>query len=117
MAPEPLILDNSIYSSLNVPPKVMEILQIPDLQTLITSCLDSSISEIVAPSLERSVSIAIIAANQIALKDFATETNVNLLKSSVLTMAQTFACGIATAICRESLRTVFDKKFFEILTS
>ncbi|EST08344.1 CCR4-Not complex, Not1 subunit, domain of unknown function DUF3819 [Kalmanozyma brasiliensis GHG001] len=74
------------------------------LKRLIFVAIDRAIREIIAPVVERSVTIASISTRELVTKDFAMEGDEDKMRSSAHQMAQNLAGSLALVTCKEPLR-------------
>ncbi|KAI9734335.1 MAG: hypothetical protein M1834_002441 [Cirrosporium novae-zelandiae] len=73
-------------------------------QILLTAA-NKAINEIIAPVVERSVTIATISTAQLILKDFAMEPDENKVRNAARHMAKETAAGLALVTSKEPLRS------------
>ncbi|KAK3075079.1 hypothetical protein LTS18_014106, partial [Coniosporium uncinatum] len=64
----------------------------------------NAISEIIAPVVERSVTIAAISASQLVTKDFATEVDDGKLREAAHSVVKALSGSLALVTCKEPLR-------------
>lgn len=76
----------------------------PQLRNIFVSAAQQAIYEIIAPVVERSVTIAAISTSELIQKDFATEVDVEKLLSSAHTMVKKLSGCLALVTCKEPLR-------------
>ena len=76
----------------------------PQLRSIFVSAAQQAISEIIAPVVERSVTIAAISTSELIQKDFATESDVDKLRSSAHTVVKALSGSLALVTCKEPLR-------------
>ncbi|CDU22470.1 related to CDC39-transcriptional regulator protein [Sporisorium scitamineum] len=74
------------------------------LKRLIYVAIDRAIREIIAPVVERSVTIASISTRELVTKDFAMEGDEEKMRTSAHQMAQSLAGSLALVTCKEPLR-------------
>ncbi|KAJ1021633.1 hypothetical protein NDA16_003770 [Ustilago loliicola] len=74
------------------------------LKRLIYVAIDRAIREIIAPVVERSVTIASISTRELVTKDFAMEGDEDKMRTSAHQMAQNLAGNLALVTCKEPLR-------------
>ncbi len=74
------------------------------LKRLIYVAIDRAIREIIAPVVERSVTIASISTRELVTKDFAMEGDEEKMRTSAHQMAQNLAGSLALVTCKEPLR-------------
>ncbi|RMZ88294.1 hypothetical protein DV736_g4478, partial [Chaetothyriales sp. CBS 134916] len=65
---------------------------------------DQAIQEIIAPVVERSITIASIATQQLISKDYALERNAEHLKTAAREMVKSLAGSLALVTCKEPLK-------------
>ncbi|KAK5169697.1 CCR4-NOT core subunit cdc39 [Saxophila tyrrhenica] len=76
----------------------------PQLRTIFVNAAQQAIFEIIAPVVERSVTIAAISAAELIQKDFSAETDSDKLRSSAYTMVKSLSGSLALVTCKEPLR-------------
>ena len=76
----------------------------PALKRLVHLAIDRAIKEIVAPVVDRSVTIAGISTREMIMKDFAMEPNEEKMRKAAHLMVQTLAGSLALVTCKEPLR-------------
>lgn len=76
----------------------------PQLRNIFVSAAQQAIYEIIAPVVERSVTIAAISTSELIQKDFATEIDGEKLLSSAHTMVKKLSGCLALVTCKEPLR-------------
>ncbi|KAF2843090.1 Not1-domain-containing protein [Patellaria atrata CBS 101060] len=74
------------------------------LRQIFLAAAQQAIMEIIAPVVERSVTIAAISTAQVVLKDFAFEVDVEKLQRAAHTMVKSLAGSLALVTCKEPLR-------------
>ncbi|KAI9842255.1 MAG: hypothetical protein M1838_003195 [Thelocarpon superellum] len=74
------------------------------LRYIVENAVRKAIQEIIAPVVERSVTIAAISTAQLIHKDFAMEPNEDRVRASALTMVKALAGSLALVTCKEPLR-------------
>lgn len=74
------------------------------LRRLVQLGIDSAVREIIAPVVERSVTIAGISTRELAIKDFAMEGNEERMREAAHLMVQNLAGSLALVTCKEPLR-------------
>lgn len=94
----------SLASYITVNPQIPLFQAQPNLKRVVHIAIERGIREIMAPVIERSVTIAEIATRDLVVKDFALEPNEERMKHSSQCMAQALAGSLASVTCRESLR-------------
>jgi CCR4-NOT transcription complex subunit 1 len=93
-----------ISGRLVYPPPPNNVMSMEQLRTIFAQAAHSAITEIIFPVVERSVTIAAIAASQLAIKDFATEPDEAKLRNAAHTMVKSLSGSLAMVTCREPLR-------------
>ncbi|KAI8598126.1 CCR4-Not complex component, Not1-domain-containing protein [Dissophora ornata] len=76
----------------------------PALKRLVHLAIDRAIKEIVAPVVDRSVTIAGISTREMIMKDFAMEPNEEKMRKAAHLMVQNLAGSLALVTCKEPLR-------------
>nr|OQO20171.1 hypothetical protein B0A51_13367 [Rachicladosporium sp. CCFEE 5018] len=76
----------------------------PQLRTIFINAAQQAIYEIIAPVVERSVTIAAIATAELIQKDFAVESDVEKLRTAAHTMGRSLSGSLALVTCKEPLR-------------
>lgn len=74
------------------------------LRHLIAAAVERSVSEIIGPVVERSVTIAAISASQLIAKDFALEPDEVRYQQAANTSVKSLAGSLALVTCKEPLR-------------
>ncbi|KAN0062874.1 CCR4-NOT core subunit cdc39 [Thecaphora frezii] len=74
------------------------------LKRMIHIAIDRAVREIIAPVVERSVTIASISTRELVMKDFAMEGDENRMGKAAHQMAQNLAGSLALVTCKEPLR-------------
>lgn len=95
-------------------PNLEDVLKCPPLsgtpaeQTLVRNIIyrafDQAIQEIIAPVVERSITIASITTAQLVAKDFASEVDVEKYRAAAHKMVKSLAGSLALVTCKEPLR-------------
>ena len=73
----------------------------PALKKLVLVAIDRSIKEIIGPVVERSVSIAVVAARELILKDFSSEPNEEFMRRAAHLMVQNLAGNLAMVTSKD----------------
>ncbi|KAF2111620.1 CCR4-Not complex component, Not1-domain-containing protein [Lophiotrema nucula] len=68
------------------------------------TAVQQAIQEIIAPVVERSVTIAAISTSQLVSKDFATEPDEEKLRNAAHTVVKSLSGALALVTCKEPLR-------------
>ncbi|KAG0365781.1 CCR4-Not complex component, Not1-domain-containing protein [Gamsiella multidivaricata] len=76
----------------------------PALKRLVHIAIDRAVREIVAPVVDRSVTIAGISTREMVIKDFAMEPNEEKMRKAAHLMVQNLAGSLALVTCKEPLR-------------
>jgi CCR4-NOT transcription complex subunit 1 len=74
------------------------------IRSIIYRAFDQAIQEIIAPVVERSITIASISTAQLIAKDFATEVDVEKYRQAAHRMVKSLAGSLALVTCKEPLR-------------
>lgn len=74
------------------------------VRSIIYRAFDQAIQEIIAPVVERSITIASISTAQLIQKDFATEIDVEKYRIAAHRMVKSLAGSLALVTCKEPLR-------------
>lgn len=74
------------------------------LESIFINAAQAAIHEIIAPVVERSVTIAAISTSELIQKDFATEVDVDKLRASAHTVVKALSGSLALVTCKEPLR-------------
>lgn len=77
----------------------------PTFKRAIQLALDHAVREIIAPVVERSVTIAGISTRELVTKDFATEPSEDRLRKAAQLMSQKLAGSLALVTCKDPLRS------------
>ncbi|KAF2765700.1 Not1-domain-containing protein [Teratosphaeria nubilosa] len=94
-------------------PDLQELLTMPptpgnvraaELQSIFVQSAQRAIYEIIAPVVERSVTIAAISTAELVQKDFATESDIEKLRNSAHTVVKALSGSLALVTCKEPLR-------------
>ncbi|GAA6009388.1 hypothetical protein JCM10207_003757 [Rhodosporidiobolus poonsookiae] len=106
-----LSLQDTVSAALqNLPNHVVFNPQVPifatnaSLKRLICVAIDRAIREIIAPVVERSVTIAGISTRELTMKDFAMEGDEGKMAAAAHLMVQNLAGSLALVTCKEPLR-------------
>ncbi|GAA5967764.1 hypothetical protein JCM8115_006439 [Rhodotorula mucilaginosa] len=76
----------------------------PALKRVVCLAIDRAIREIIAPVVERSVTIAGISTRELTMKDFAMEGDEGKMATAAHLMVQSLAGSLALVTCKEPLR-------------
>jgi CCR4-NOT transcription complex subunit 1 len=85
-------------------PPVNDIVDQSKLQEIVRTAITRAVQEIIAPVVERSVTIAAISTAQMIHKDFATEPNEEKLRAAAINMVKKTAGSLALVTSKEPLR-------------
>ncbi|PVI06124.1 Not1-domain-containing protein [Periconia macrospinosa] len=91
-------------SQLQYPPSGTNAVPIATLQKVFLNAVQQAIQEIIAPVVERSVTIAAISTSQLISKDFAMEPDEEKLRDAAHTVVQALSGALALVTCKEPLR-------------
>lgn len=86
------------------------------LKRCVPIALDKAIREIIAPVVERSVTIACITTKEIVTKDFAMESDEMKMRKAGQLMVANLAGSLALVTCREPLRSSVSQHLRRLLT-
>lgn len=76
----------------------------PHLQKMMYLAIDRAIKEIIAPVVERSVTIASLSTRELVVKDFAMEGDETKMQAAAHLMVQNLAGNLTLVTCKEPLR-------------
>jgi CCR4-NOT transcription complex subunit 1 len=85
-------------------PSITLFTQQPILKRVVPVAIERAIREIIAPVVERSVTIAVITTKELVSKDFATEPDEQKMRRAAHLMVQNMAGSLALVTCKEPLR-------------
>ena len=94
-------------------PDLGHLLQIPQavgtttpqqMKNIFVNAAQQAIFEIIAPVVERSVTIASISTAELIQKDFVTEVDVDRMRNAAHTMVKSLSGSLALVTCKEPLR-------------
>ncbi|KAF1987219.1 Not1-domain-containing protein [Aulographum hederae CBS 113979] len=91
-------------SLLSFPPSSSQPAAQMRLRQVLLQAAQNAISEIIAPVVERSVTIAAISASQLVTKDFATELDEVKLREAAHSVVKALSGSLALVTCKEPLR-------------
>jgi CCR4-NOT transcription complex subunit 1 len=86
------------------PPTNNSVVPSRDLKKIFLNAVQQAIQEIIAPVVERSVTIAAISTSQLISKDFAMEPDEEKLRSAAHTVVKSLSGALALVTCKEPLR-------------
>lgn len=87
------------------------------LKRVVPIAVDRAIREIIQPVVERSVTIACITTKEIVTKDFAMESDENIMRKAAQLMVANLAGSLALVTCREPLRVSVSTHLRQLLTN
>lgn len=73
----------------------------PALKKVVVSAIDRAIKEVIGPVVERSVSIAVVAARELVSKDYAMEPNEESMRRAAVLMAQNLSGSLAMVTSKD----------------
>ncbi|KEI41517.1 uncharacterized protein L969DRAFT_58634 [Mixia osmundae IAM 14324] len=85
-------------------PQLLTLGSAPVLKRIVSIAIDRAVREIIAPVVERSVTIAGISTRELTTKDFAMEGDEDKMRSASHLMVQSLAGSLALVTCKEPLR-------------
>lgn len=88
---------------LQIPQAVGNISQ-QQLRNIFVNAAQQAIYEIIAPVVERSVTIAAISSSELIQKDFVTEAEIDKMQAASKVMVKALAGSLALVTCKEPLR-------------
>ncbi|KAM0720804.1 hypothetical protein Q7P37_003089 [Cladosporium fusiforme] len=88
---------------LQIPTAVGNITQ-SSLRSIFVQAAQQAIYEIIAPVVERSVTIAAISTAELIQKDFSAESDVDKMRNGAHTMVKSLSGSLALVTCKEPLR-------------
>ncbi|KAF2863848.1 Not1-domain-containing protein [Piedraia hortae CBS 480.64] len=103
-SPEAIIQALPDISTMLMIPSAAGNVTTPQMRQIFVSAAQQAIYEIIAPVVERSVTIASISTAELIQKDFATEPDAEKLRASAHTMVRALSGSLALVTCREPLR-------------
>lgn len=86
------------------PPSGNSAVPVADVKTIFARAVNQAIQEIIAPVVERSVTIAAISTSQLINKDFAMEPDEEKLRNAAHTVVKSLSGALALVTCKEPLR-------------
>ncbi|KAF2016173.1 Not1-domain-containing protein [Aaosphaeria arxii CBS 175.79] len=86
------------------PPAGSNAVPATDLKAIFARAVSQAIQEIIAPVVERSVTIAAISTSQLINKDFAMEPDEEKLRNAAHTVVKSLSGALALVTCKEPLR-------------
>ncbi|RKP10666.1 CCR4-Not complex component, Not1-domain-containing protein [Thamnocephalis sphaerospora] len=94
----------NLASFLHFDPSFTLFITQPVLKRIFHLAIDRAIREIIAPVVERSVTIAGISTRELIIKDFALEPNEEKMRKAAHSMVRSLAGNLALVTCKEPLR-------------
>lgn len=103
----------SLETILGILPDISSLLFYPESNTMVSQqqlksilllATQQAVREIIAPVVERSVTIAAISASQLVAKDFATEPDEVKFREAAHTMVRSLSGSLALVTCKEPLK-------------
>lgn len=89
---------------LQVPPPASGSVTQDQMRTIFVTAAQQAIYEIIAPVVERSVTIAAISTSELIQKDFATEPDIEKVQNSSHQVVRALSGSLALVTCKEPLR-------------
>jgi CCR4-NOT transcription complex subunit 1 len=86
------------------PPSASTMIDQNILKQIVLTAVERAIAEIIAPVVERSITIASISTAQLILKDFAMEPDEEKVRHAAATMVRALAGSLALVTCKEPLK-------------
>jgi len=96
-------LSVNISQFIVISPSIAVLQQYPQLRQHVAAAINQAIRDIIAPVVERSVTIACITTRELILKDFLFEAD-DAMRSAAHMMVQNLAGSLALVTCKEPLR-------------
>ncbi|KAF2828435.1 Not1-domain-containing protein [Ophiobolus disseminans] len=91
-------------NQLQYPPSGSSVVSPASLKKIFLAAVTQAIQEIIAPVVERSVTIAAISTSQLINKDYAMEPDEEKLRSAAHTVVKALSGALALVTCKEPLR-------------
>lgn len=91
-------------NQLQYPPSGNAVVPSATLKKIFLTAVQQAIQEIIAPVVERSVTIAAISTSQLVSKDFAMEPDEEKLRKAAHTVVKSLSGALALVTCKEPLR-------------
>ncbi|OAL49612.1 Not1-domain-containing protein [Pyrenochaeta sp. DS3sAY3a] len=91
-------------NQLQYPPSGNSVVPPATLKKIFLTAVNQAIQEIIAPVVERSVTIAAISTSQLINKDFAMEPDEEKLRNAAHTVVKALSGALALVTCKEPLR-------------
>ena len=96
--------DVAVQQYIQISPQMGVLAQQLQLKRLVPVAIDRAIREIIAPVVERSVTIACMTSRELIVKDFAMESDEGQMRAAAHLMVSSLAGSLALVTCREPLR-------------
>lgn len=91
-------------NQLQYPPTSNNVVSAASIKKVMQAAVTQAIQEIIAPVVERSVTIAAISTSQLINKDFAMEPDEEKLRQAAHTVVKALSGALALVTCKEPLR-------------
>lgn len=108
---------SQVVSNIIVSPTLTYFSNNPNQKRIISLAIDKGIREIIQSAVDRAVAIATASTKQLILKDFANESNPQLLRSSAHNMVSTLTSSLTNITCKEPLRLSIGNHLRSLLAS
>lgn len=89
----------------------------PQLKQMVRTAIERTISEWVAPVVDRSVRIAVNTCEQIMRKDFALDPDETHMRKAAHNMVRHLTAGMAMITCRDQLNNAIQKNISSAFTT
>ena len=89
---------------LQYPPSSTSLVPHSTIKKIFETAVQQAIQEIIAPVVERSVTIAAISTSQLVSKDFSMEPDEEKLRNAAYTVVKSLSGALALVTCKEPLR-------------
>lgn len=109
------IIPNS-DSYININPKLSSMGSQLQFQRIIQLAMDRAIKDIVAPVIQRSVTIACRTTKELVVKDYAMESDDSVISRAAHLMVGTLAGSLAHVTCKEPLRIALSNNLRSLLS-
>jgi len=88
---------------------------VPGVKKVLANAMESSVREVVAPVVERSVNISCMTTRELVLKDFAFESDESRIRQAARWMVAALASSLALVTCKEPLRVSLTNHIWQML--
>ncbi len=105
----------NLHQYLVVSPQLAVLADRLGLKRLLPMAVDRAIVEIITPVVERSVTIACMTAQELVLKDFATEPDAEVMRASAHLMVTGLAQSLSLVTCKEPLRVALGNNLRQLM--